>query len=74
MNNQERKVRPQIINVNSNEPSFLLKQNKCSGSCNNINDPYAKLCVPNVLENINVKVFNLMSRSNETRHTEWHET
>ena len=33
MNNQERKVRPQILNVNSNEPSFLLKQNKCSGSC-----------------------------------------
>ena len=44
-----------------------LKQ-KCSGSCNNINDPYAKLCVPNVVKNINVRVFNLMSFSNQKRH------
>ena len=36
--------------------------------CNNINDPYAKLCVPDVIKNINVKVFNLISRTNETRH------
>ena len=42
--------------------------NKCSGSCNKINDPYAKLFVPVVVKNINVKVFNIMSRTNETRH------
>ena len=27
-----------------------------------------------VIKNINVKVFNLMSRSNEIRHIKWHET
>ena len=48
-------------------PCFV-KLIKFSGSCNNINDPYAKLCVPHVFKNINVKVFNLMSRTNETRH------
>ena len=48
--------------------------NKCGGSCNNINDPYAKLCIPVVVKNINVKVFNLMSWSNQTKHIEWHET
>ena len=51
MNNQEYKIRPQIINVNSNEASFYpysIKVNKCSGNCNNINDPYAKSCVPEV--------------------------
>ena len=45
MNNQECKVRPQIINVNSNEPSFYpysILVNKCSGSSDNINGPYAK--------------------------------
>ena len=76
MNNQKCKVRPGIINVNSNKPSFYLysiEVNKCSGSCKNINNPYAKLCIPNVVKNINVKVFNLMSRTNETRHIEWHE-
>ena len=47
MNNQECKVRPDIVNVNSNEPVFCpfsFKTSKCSGSCNNINDPNAKLC------------------------------
>ena len=77
MNNQECKTRTKIININNNEPVFYpfsIKVNKCSGSCNNINDPYTKLCVAHVAKNINVKVFNLMSFSNQTRHTEWHET
>ena len=44
MNNQERKTRPQIVNVNGDEPvssPFSIKTSKCSGSCNNINYPYA---------------------------------
>ena len=53
---------------------FSIKTSKCSGSCNNINHPYAKICVSDVVTNLNVKVFNLMSKTNETRHTEWHET
>ena len=32
------------------------------------------MCVPDVVKNLNVKVFNLMSRTNETRHIKWHET
>ena len=32
------------------------------------------MCVPDVVKNLNVKVFNLMSRTNETRHIEWYET
>ena len=47
VNNQECKVRPQIVNVNSDEPVFYpfsIETSKCSGSCNNINDLYAKLC------------------------------
>ena len=71
MNSQECKVRPQIVNVNSDEPVFFpfsIKTSKCSGSCDNINDPYAKICDSDVVKNLNVKVFNLMSRTNETRH------
>ena len=73
MNKQECKVRFEIGNVNSNEPVFLpfsTRTSKCSGSCNNINDPYVKLCVPGIVKNLNAKVFNLMSRTNETRHIE----
>ena len=77
MNNQECKARPKIIDVNNDEPLFYpysIKVNKCIGSCSNINDPYAKLCVPDIIKNINVKVFNLISRINETRQIIWHET
>ena len=69
MKNQDCKVRPEIVNVNSNEPVFYpfsIKTNKCGGSCNNINDPYGNICVPDVIKDLNVKVFNLMSRTNET--------
>ena len=48
INNQECKVRPETVNVNSKEPVFLWTS-KCSGSCNNINDLYAKLHVPDVV-------------------------
>ena len=71
MNNQACTVRPEIVNINSNEPVFYpfsIKTSKCSGSCNNINDPCAKICVPGIVKDLNVKVFNLMLRTNETRH------
>ena len=77
MNNQGCKIRPEVINVNSDETAFFpfsIKTSKCSGSCNNMNDPFAKLCVPDVVKNINLKVFNLISRTNETRHIKFHET
>ena len=77
MNNQPCKARPEIINVNSNNPIFYpfsIKTSKCSGNCNNINDPYAKICVPDVVKDLNVKVFNLMSRTNEARHIKLHKT
>ena len=77
MNNQECKVRPKIVNVNGDDTVFFpfnIKTSKCSGSCNKINNPLAKLCVPDVVENLNVKVFNLVSGTNETRRIEWHET
>ena len=77
MKNQECKIRSEIINTNNNEPAFYpfsIKVNKCSGSCNNINDPYAKLCVPDVVKNINLKVFNLISWSNQTKQINWHES
>ena len=67
MNNQACKVRPEIISVNSNEPAsvfypFSIKRSKCSDSCNDINDPYAKMCVPDVVKDLSVRVFNLLKQ------------
>ena len=77
LKNQECNVRPEIVNINSNDPifhPFIIKINKRSGNCNNISNPYARICVPDTVKNLNVKVFNLMSLTNETRHVKWHET
>ena len=77
INNQECKVRLRIVNINSDDPvvfSFRIKTSKCMGSYKNINDPYAKISIPDVVKNLNIKVFNLTSRTNEKRHIEWHET
>ena len=61
MNNQDCKIRVGAININSNESSFYPDNsfvNKCGGSCNDINNPYAKLCVPGVFKKMNIQVFN----------------
>ena len=70
-------IRPKIIDININEHAFYpynIKINRCGGSCSNINDPYAKFCIPDIVKSIHVKVFNLMQRINEARQIIWHET
>ena len=65
-----------FLNVNGDDPAFFLysvKTSKSRDSCNNINNPIAKSCVPDVVKNFNVKAFNLVSGINETRRIEWHE-
>ena len=45
--------------VGSNNPIFYpfsVKINRCSGNCNSINDPYAKICIPDVVKKLNIKV------------------
>ena len=53
MKNQECKVRPEIVDINSNNPIFYpfsIKVNKCNGNFNDINDPYARICVPDTVK------------------------
>ena len=77
LNNYECKVRPKIVNVSSNNSIFYpfsAKINRSSGNCNSINDPYAKICVLDLVKILNIKVFNLISRTNESRSVKLHET
>ena len=77
MNNQKRKVRPKIVDINTNNSIFYpfsININICSGNCSNINNPCAKICVPDTVKDLNIRVFNLISRTNETRHIKWHKT
>ena len=75
--NQKCMSTPKILDINTNKPVFYpysIKVNKCSRDCNNINDSMTKLCVPDIVRDMNIKVFNLLARINETRKIVWHET
>ena len=71
--NQKCIPRPKILDVNEDVGEVLFYPynvlvNKCSGSCNTLDNPMAKLYVPNIIKRINMKVYNFLMRLNETRN------
>ena len=63
--NQKCMPRPKILDVNEGvgEALFYLyniQVNKCSGSCNTLDNLIEKLCVPNVIKGLNIKVYNFL--------------
>ena len=77
--NQKCMPRPKIIDVNEGVGEALFYPynvlvNKCSGSCNTRDDPMANMCVPNIIKNVNMKVYNFLMRLNESRYVLWHES
>ena len=77
--NRECMPRPKLLDVNEGVGEALfypynVQVNKCSRSCNTLNDPIEKLCVPNIIKGINMKVYNFLTMLNETRNVLWHES
>ena len=77
--NQKCMPRPKILDVNEGVGEALFYPynvlvNKCSGSCDTIDGPMARLCVPNIIKNVNMKVYNFLMKLNETRNVLWHES
>ena len=71
--------RPKIPDVNEGVGEALFypynaQVNKCSGSCNTLDNFIEKLCVPNVIKGLNMKVYNFLTMLNETRNVLWHES
>ena len=67
--NRECAPRPKILDVNEGIGEALfcpyhVLVNKCSGSCNTLDDPMARLCVPNIIKNVNMKFYNFLMRLN----------
>ena len=48
--------------------------NKCSGSCNTLDNPMSKICVLKIIKNVNIKTYNFLMRLNETRNVLWHKS
>ena len=77
--NQECMPRPKILDVNEGVGEALFYPysvlvNKCSGSSDTLNNPKAKMGVPNIIKRIYMKVYNFLMRLNETRNVLWHES
>ena len=77
--NQKCMPRPKILNVNEGIGEALFYPynvlvNKCSGSCDTLVNPMSKICVPIIIKNVNIKVYNFLIRLNETRNVLWHES
>ena len=71
--------RPKILDVNEGVGEALFYPynvlvNKCSGSCDTINNPMAKLCIPDIVKRVNMQVYNFLMKLNETRNVIWHES
>ena len=77
--NQKCMPRPKILDINEGIGEALFYPynvlvNKRSGSCNTLDDPMSKICVPNIIKNVNMKVYNFLMRLNETRNVLQHES
>ena len=71
--------RPKILDVKEGVDEALFYPynvlvNKCSGSCDTINNPMAKLCVLGIVKRVNMQVYNFLMMLNETRSVLWHES
>ena len=52
---------------------YSIKVNK-NGNCNNISNPYSRVCTSNIINNVTLKVFDLMTLTNKTKQIKWHES
>ena len=62
--------RPKTLAVNEGVGEALFYPynvlvNKCSESCDTINNPIAKLCVFGIVKRVNLQVYNFLMRLNE---------
>ena len=74
INKQPCQIRLAIISINSNEPfyySYVVSINKYGGSCNTIEDPYGRICVPDKVKNMNVKICNVKGNWNNIFSSTW---
>ena len=71
--------RPKILDVNEGLGEALFYPysvlvNKCRGTCDTLDNPMTKLCVPNVIKRVYMQVYNFLMMLNEIRNVLWHES
>ena len=74
LKNQECKAREVIVDNKYMTYPYSIKVNRCNGNCNNITNPYYRVCVPDIAKNVTVKIFDLMTLTNKTKQIIIHES
>ena len=74
LKNQECKVRKVIIDNDYMTFPYKIKVDKCVGSCNDVENPYFKICLPGSVKNISVKVFDLIFQQHKFRNITFHKS
>ena len=74
LKNQDYKVREVITDNKYMAFPYNNKVNRFNGSCNKSTNLYARVCAPDIVENITVKMFDLMTLTNTAKQIEWHES
>ena len=71
LSNEKCVAQPTLISLHPNEYRqefhyypFPVKLDRCVGSCNTLNDLSNKVCVPNKTEDLNLRVFNMITGIN----------
>ena len=74
LSSQKPNIQPTVTNLHPDEYSqefhyypFAVKLDRCVGSCNTLNDLSNKACVPNKTEDLNLSVFNMIARINQSK-------
>ena len=74
LSNQKCKIHCTLINLHPHKFSpelyyypFVVKLDKCAGSCNTLNDLPKKVCVPNKIEDLNIHVFNMIAGKSDSK-------
>ena len=63
LDNQQCMVRLTIIDLNLNDLHyhlFVISMNRCDGSRIAVEDTFGRICIPNKIEDMNLKVFSMV--------------
>ena len=74
LKNEECKVRKVIADNDYMTYPYKIKLDKCIGSCNDKDNPYFKVCLPDSIKIISIKSFDLLSEKNVIKNISFHKT
>ena len=72
--NQECKAREVIVDNEYTTYPYSIKVNRCNDNCTNISNSYSRVCIPDIVKNVTLKIFDLMSLKDKTKQIIFHES